>query len=139
MKNYLWVVILLLQFLAVQSSAQGKEHRVVIQFTNATDTMQQKALTNQLNNLRAHWPDATIEVVAFNQGVDYLLSSKVRHQEAIMELKKSGVRFIVCENTMKHRKLNKTDFIPEAEFVKAGIAEIVERQEEGWSYIVGGF
>ena len=29
--------------------------------------------------------------------------------------------------------------IPNVEYVPAGIAEIVEKQEEGWSYIKGGF
>jgi intracellular sulfur oxidation DsrE/DsrF family protein len=46
---------------------------------------------------------------------------------------------VVCENTLKNRNISKDLLIPNVEFVPAGIAEIVEKQEEGWSYIKGGF
>jgi intracellular sulfur oxidation DsrE/DsrF family protein len=40
---------------------------------------------------------------------------------------------------MKERNVSKEQIIPEAGFVKAGILEIVIKQEEGWSYIKSGF
>lgn len=40
---------------------------------------------------------------------------------------------------MKNRKITKEQLIPEVEYVPAGIAEIVEKPEQGWSYIIGGF
>lgn len=118
--------------------AQGKDHKVVFQFTLA-DSMQQKAFINQLKNLRKHWPDAQIEVVAYNQGIDFLMTKRTRHHDIIAELKSKGVRFVVCQNTMNQRNIKADELIPEAEIVPAGIAEIVEKQEQGWSYIKGGF
>ncbi|HRD06330.1 MAG: DsrE family protein [Saprospiraceae bacterium] len=118
--------------------AQGKDHKVVFQFTLA-DSMQQKAFSNQLKNLRKHWPDAQIEVVAYNQGIDFLMTKRTRHHDIIAELKSKGVRFVVCQNTMNQRNIKADELIPEAEIVPAGIAEIVEKQEQGWSYIKGGF
>ena len=118
--------------------AQGKDHKVVFQFTLA-DSMQQKAFSNQLKNLRKHWPDAQIEVVAYNQGIDFLMTKRTRHHDIIAELKSTGVRFVVCQNTMNQRNIKADELIPEAEIVPAGIAEIVEKQEQGWSYIKGGF
>jgi hypothetical protein len=48
--------------------------------------------------------------------------------------------FLVCENTLKNRKISKDVFVTElVEYIPAGIAEIVEKQEQGWSYIKGGF
>lgn len=40
---------------------------------------------------------------------------------------------------MKSQKVTKDQLIPEVEYVPVGIAEIVEKQEQGWSYIKGGF
>lgn len=50
------------------------------------------------------------------------------------------MKFVVCENTLKNRKISK-DAFPEilVEYTPAGIAEIVEKQEQGWSYIKGGY
>ena len=47
--------------------------------------------------------------------------------------------FLACENTIKERNLDRTKVIAEAGYVKAGIIHIVERQEDGWSYIKAGF
>ena len=119
--------------------AQKKQHKIVFQFTNANDTLQQKAFTKQLQNLTAHWPNAKIEVVVYNNGIDYLMISKSKYIETIKELNTNGVIFLVCENTMAQRKITKEELLPEANTVPAGIAEIVEKQEKGWSYIKGGF
>ncbi len=138
MKN---LFIALICLLSVNSFAQKRQdkHKIVFQFTNANDTIQQKAFTNQLNNLTAHWPKAKYEVVVYNMGLEYLMLTKSNHIAAIKALHAKGVRFVVCENTMKSRKITKEQLISEVEFVPAGIAEVVEKQEQGWSYIKGGF
>ena len=119
--------------------AQGKRHRVVFQFTNAQDTLQQKALVKQLQNLKAYWPDATLEVVLYNQGLELLLPNKGILVPAVKALYEEGVSWVICENTLKNRQFSKEQFPAWVDYVPAGIAHIVERQEEGWSYIKGGF
>ena len=138
MKFIAFTLILFFTLSLSSGFAQGKEHKVVFQFTLA-DSLQQKAFSNQLKNLRKHWPDAQIEVVAYNQGIDFLMTKKTRHHDIIADLKSKGVRFVVCQNTMNQRNIKTEELIPEAEIVPAGIAEIVEKQEQGWSYIKGGF
>ncbi len=139
MKYIKFLVILLLTVGSANAFAQKKQHKIVFAFTNAQDTLQQKAFTKQLQNLRAHWPKAKIEVVLYNNGIDYLMSAKSKHIAAISELKSMDISFMVCENTMKQRKILVSELLPEAQIVAAGIAEIVEKQEMGWSYIKGGF
>lgn len=128
--------------LSVNSFAQNKpkDHKIVFQFTNANDTLQQKAFVKQLENITAHWPNAKYEVVVYNQGVELVMKNNTKYQARLQTLKAKGVNFVVCENTLKNRKISK-DAFPEilVGFVPAGIAEIVEKQEEGWSYIRGGF
>jgi|688.fasta_scaffold1007830_2 intracellular sulfur oxidation DsrE/DsrF family protein len=119
--------------------AQPNEHKIIFQFTNAVDTMQQKAFVNQLKNVTAYWPDAQIEVVVYNQGLELVMPSKSKHIDSVKQLIENGVRFVVCENTMKQRNIGKAEFIPEVDYTPAGIVELVEQQERGWIYIKGGF
>lgn len=75
MKIIAFLIMAFITLLANDASAQGANHKVVFQFTLA-DSMQQKAFSNQLKNLRKHWPDAQIEVVAYNQGIDFFDDQK---------------------------------------------------------------
>ena len=136
--SFLLFVVLLL---ATQSLlAQSAPHKIVFQFTNANDTLQQKAFVKQLENLTSHWPDAQMEVVIYNQGLELVMIKNTKYTQRLQALHAQGIRFVVCENTLKNRKISKDAFDNTyIEYVKAGIAEIVEKQEMGWSYIKGGF
>jgi intracellular sulfur oxidation DsrE/DsrF family protein len=141
MKNLTILFVLVLSMISIVSMAQKKpnKHKIVFQCTNAADTLQQKAIVNQLNNLTAHWPKAKYEVVIHSMGLPFVMSGKSKQIQAIKALRAKGVRFLVCENTLKSQKVTKDQLISEVEYVPVGIAEIVEKQEQGWSYIKGGF
>lgn len=139
MKSIKYIFAVVAICLATTTFAQKGKHKIVFQFTNANDTMQQKAFTKQLQNITEHWPTAEIEVVCYNNGIDYILSAKSKHSKAIADLKNKGVHFMACQNTMNQRNIKPEDLLPDVEIVPAGIAEIVEKQEMGWSYIKGGF
>ena len=54
----------------------------------------------------------------------------------VEELSAKGVKFDVCEITLKNRKLKREQFIPEAKFVPSGVAEIAKLQSrEGYVYL----
>jgi intracellular sulfur oxidation DsrE/DsrF family protein len=139
MKN---LFIALICLISVNSFAQteSKDHKIVFQFTNANDTLQQKAFVKQLENITEYWPKAKYEVVLYNQGLELVMKNNTKYQSRLQALKSKGVKFVVCENTLKNRKISK-DAFPEilVEYTPAGIAEIVEKQEQGWSYIKGGY
>lgn len=139
MKKIFLIVSLFVLLFSNTIFAQPNEHKIIFQFTNAVDTMQQKAFVNQLKNVTAYWPDAQIEVVVYNQGLELVMPAKSKHIDAVKQLIEKGVRFVVCENTMKQRNIGKAEFIPEVEYTPAGIVELVEQQERGWMYIKGGF
>jgi len=47
-----------------------------------------------------------------------------------------GVRFEVCEITLRERNLKRSQFVPDASFVPSGVAEIVRlQQREGYAYL----
>ena len=80
-------------------------------------------------------------VVAHAQGVDYLMEGAKDkngnlYNAIVEDLKSQGVQFDVCEITLRNRKLQKSQFIPEASFVPSGVAEITKlQQREGYGYL----
>ena len=46
-----------------------------------------------------------------------------------------GVKFEVCEITLKNRNLKKEQFIQEADFTPSGVVRIAKLQKEGSAYI----
>ena len=97
-----------------------------------------------LRNIRNHLevnPKAQIVVVAHALGVDYLMKgAKDRngnpYDVAVEQLVNEGVRFDVCEITLRNRELSREQFIPEALFVPSGVAEITRlQQREGYAYL----
>lgn len=103
------------------------------------DTLAHKALVKQISNVLDYWKTAVIEVVVHNNGIGFMKQGETRLANEIAVLKAQNVIFAVCENTLKQRKIDKSQILPTATFVPVGIAEIVLRQEEGWAYIKAGF
>lgn len=119
-------------------TAKASVHRIVFQLTSE-DTFVHKSLMKQLNNIKTVAPDAMIEVVCHGPGLSILVAAKSTVQEKIKQMKAKGIEFFACEFSMSERNVTKDKMIPEAGFVRAGIIEIVTKQEAGWSYIKLGF
>ena len=102
---------------------------------NATAT-----LRNIGNHLEVN-PQAKIVVVTHAQGVDFLMEGAKDkngnpYNVVVETLAAQGVTFDVCEITLKNRKLNRKQFIPESVFVPSGVAEIAKLQARGgYAYI----
>ena len=116
----------------------GAGHKIVFQLTD-NDVKSHKALNNQLKNLTEGWPDAEFVVVVHSAGIDYLQKSKTTSKVEIEALTAKGVTFLACENTLKSKNIERSDILESAGFVPMGIAEVVLKQEAGWSYIKAGF
>jgi len=98
------------------------------------------ALRNAGNHLDVN-PQAQIVVVTHALGVDFLMEGARDkngnpYNVAVEGLTERGVIFDVCEITLKSRKLERKQFIPEARFVPSGVAEIGKLQARGgFAYI----
>ena len=117
-----------------QKVVSTKEHKVVIHLTS-NDTLVHKAIVRQMNNLLTAAPNAKIEIVCHSSGIEFLMAAKTKQAKGIAELKAKGVIFAACENTMRERKIEKSEILSEAIYVPAGILEVIMKQEEGYSYI----
>lgn len=98
-----------------------------------------------LRNIRNHLdvaPTTNIVVVTHAEGVDILMEgakdekNAVEYAPLIAALKSRSVRFEVCEITLKNRKLNKDQFILDADFTPSGVVRIADLQfQDKYAYI----
>ena len=102
--------------------------------------------TKGLRNIRNHLdvaPDTKIIVVTHAEGIDFLMEGakdkknpNIDYASLVSALKARGVRFEVCEITLRNRNLKKDQFIMDAEFTPSGVARIGQLQSrEGYAYI----
>ncbi|MBS1669493.1 MAG: DsrE family protein [Bacteroidetes bacterium] len=114
-------------------------HHVVFEVTS-NDSLVWKGVMNNVKHLMEHWPNGVqIEVVCHGPGIEMLMLAKTTQQKRIAEFKKAGAVFSACMKSMKARNLQKEDIVAEAGFVPSGVAEVVMKQEEHWSYLKSGF
>jgi intracellular sulfur oxidation DsrE/DsrF family protein len=75
-----------------------------------------------------------IELVAYGPGIGMLkMDSEVANR--INEAMAEGVKVIACENTMTNNKIAKDDMLPKIGYVKAGVVEIMQKQQQGYAYL----
>lgn len=102
--------------------------------------------TKALRNIRNHLdtaPSTKIVVVTHAEGVDFLFDDakdpknpNVDYGTLVSALKARGVRFEVCEITLKNRNLKRDQFSLDAEFTPSGVARVTQLQvREGFAYL----
>jgi uncharacterized protein len=121
-----------------QKVVSTKAHKALFHLTSS-DTLVHKALIKQINNVLVAGPNSKIEVVCHNNGIEMLMASKTKQAKAVAELKSKGVVFAACENTMRERKIEQSEILPEAIYVPSGVFEVILKQEQKYSYIKAGF
>jgi uncharacterized protein len=96
-----------------------------------------------LRNIRNHLdvdPAAKITVVTHAGGVDFLMEGAKdanggSYAGPVAALVARGVKFEICEITLKNRNLKREQFLQEAEFTPSGVVRIAKLQKAGASYI----
>ena len=81
-----------------------------------------------------------ITVVADGFGVDFLMEDAkdrngVPFAATVAALVNLGVKFEVCEITLRLRELKKEKFILEAGFTPSGVVRLTKLQLQGYAYI----
>ena len=131
------LAFLALALLAGAAAAQ-QEDRAVYHFSDGLEQA-----SNGLRNIGNHLevdPKAKIVAVAHARGVDFMMKGARdkngnKYEDLVEQLALRGVKFEVCEITLRNRKLAKDQFIPDAAFVPSGVQEISRLQHQGYSYI----
>ena len=134
----------LMGFLAVSLSvgfnlASAEPTKVVYHIDDAA-TQGLKGLRNIRNHLDVS-PQTKIIVVTHANGVDILMEggkdkSGTEYAPLVAALKSRGVRFEVCEITLRNRNLKRDQFILDAEFTPSGVVRIADLQfKDKYAYI----
>jgi intracellular sulfur oxidation DsrE/DsrF family protein len=129
--------------LAAQPAAEQKEHRLILQ-VNTNDAAAMNLALNNATNVAEYYEKAgepvKIEVVTFGPGLNMLRedTSPVKARIETMALSTPEVSFKACGITRENmRKAEDKDIpiIPQAEVVPSGVVRVMQREEEGWSYV----
>lgn len=119
-------------------SAQNNAYKVVFDITSS-DSTDHQSLIRWLNGISKSNPNAQMEVVLYGRSLPMVTIGQSGMAEEVQKLAKNkNISFRVCEIAMKRHQLTKSDLLPGVETVPDGIAEIVQRQAEGWGYIKAG-
>jgi intracellular sulfur oxidation DsrE/DsrF family protein len=138
MRKFILAIVIVASSL-ISFSQNEVKHKVVLQLSS-NDTMVYKGLFNNLFHLKEGYGETlNIEVIMHGPGIELMQISKSKYQSQVAKWTKENVKFIVCENTMKNKKVSKEDIFTTANFAAMGLGYIIERQEQGWSYIKIGF
>lgn len=135
MNAHRWIAAALLVTAAVSSWAQDR----VAYHVNDAKTQALATLRNIRNHLDTD-PTAQITVVTHANGVDFLMEDAKDpnggdYASIVSALASRGVKFEICEITLKNRNLKKEQFIQEATFTPSGVVRLTKMQLQGYAYI----
>jgi hypothetical protein len=123
---------------AAAPAPAAAQDRIVYHIDNAA-AQGLKGLRNIRNHLDVD-TTAQITVVTHAEGVDLLMegaagANNTEFAPLVSALRSRGVRFEVCEITLRNRNLKREQFIQEAEFTPSGVVRLAKMQKAGAAYI----
>jgi intracellular sulfur oxidation DsrE/DsrF family protein len=127
-------------FFSTSLSAQNTEvkHKVVVQL-NTADTTAWSSTIGNIKNLQKLWPgNLVVEVVIHGKALGLLVAAKTHLANEVIELSKANVQFLACENSMRKYHIDKSELLTIANTIPSGVAELILKQEAGWSYLKAG-
>ena len=141
MKKIIFLFILtIVGVSSIKLNAQTNEvkHKVVVQL-NTADTTAWSSTIGNIKNLQKLWPgNLLVEVVIHGKALGLLVAAKTHLANEVIELSKANVQFLACENSMRKYHIDKSELLTIANTIPSGVAEVILKQEAGWSYLKAG-
>jgi len=130
--------LLAILMLSLATALAWAQEKVVYHFDSGYE-QGTNGIRNMNNHLEAD-PRAKIIAVTHAAGVDFLMEDAKDalglFDARVQDLMGKGVKFQVCEITLRSRKLKKEQFILGVEFVPSGVVQITHlQQKEGYAYL----
>ncbi len=139
------ITFLFLAFASGALAADVKAHRVAIQVNQNDPQVMNLALNNASNVIeyyRARREDVDVDIVAYGPGLHMLRADSSPVKDRLKRLKEVAfpgkVQFSACNNTkqnMEKAEAREITIVPDATIVPSGVVQLMELQEQGWSYI----
>lgn len=137
LRRYLAVLSLVI----VASSLQAAGPSQVVYHIDDAESQGVKGLRNIRNHLDVA-PQTKIIVVTHANGVDIMMEGAkdnkngIDYAPLVGALKSRGVRFEVCEITLKNRNLKKDQFVLDTDYTPSGVVRVADLQsQERFAYI----
>jgi intracellular sulfur oxidation DsrE/DsrF family protein len=116
-------------------AAAPHKQKVIFQVSDADPKKWSLALYNAANVQEdLGKQNVSIEIVAYGPGIG-MLKADAEIANRVLDAMANGVEVVACENTMMNLHLTRDDMISRIGFAKAGVVEIMKRQQEGYAYI----
>lgn len=107
-------------------------HRAVVHLNDADPEKIRAVVQNITNLFAALGSEIQVELVAHGPGITVAAGPATDQLAGLLE---TGLSLCMCQNTMTARGLSRADINPGAVVVPSGVAHLVTRQTEGWSYL----
>ncbi|MGB8339908.1 MAG: DsrE family protein [Burkholderiales bacterium] len=113
----------------------ASKQKVIFQVSDADPKKWALALNNAENVQEdLGKQNVEIEIVAYGPGIGMLkMDSEVNGR--VTQALNNGVAIAACENTMTKQKISRSEIIDKVSFVKAGVVELMQKQQQGYAYI----
>ena len=110
--------------------------RILLQISTDDPRKINDTLHTAVNMQKFYGMDSVeVAIVVFGPGMTALYKETSPVRERVESLLKYNVQFIGCGNTLEATKHSPEELIDGVDYVQAGVAEIVERQLSGWTYV----
>jgi hypothetical protein len=110
--------------------------KIVFSITEDSSHALDHILSVANNVLKFYGPEnVEMEIVAYSKGIRLLLARDNSTAVRVDALMQYDVTFIACGNTMRTKDIKEEELIEGSEIVTAGVVELLERVNEGWTYI----
>ena len=136
----------LLLFAAFPAMAGDKVHRLALQISDDSPEKMNTVLGNATNAARYYsekGEKVEIKVVAYSGGLDMLRTDKSPVLERLKSVSKDvpNITFEACNNTIEGvakkegKKPSEISLVPGTKIVPAGVVELMELNEAGWTIV----
>lgn len=136
LKHWLFAITLALATFSAHAAEQLK-YRVLFQVSE--DSVEKLMLAlNAAKFVQKEYgaPNVAVEIVVFGPGVQTLKHyAPLPVPDRVRQAKYNGVRIAVCDESMHAAKLRPSDMLQEVSYVKSGVGELMEKQQQGWAYV----
>ena len=127
------------QTTAVKTPSAALRHHIIVDLTTVLSDGWALTLSNVEGLKKSFKDEAEIEVVVHGPAVSMLFRNDVDFGARIQQLHNAGVRFVIGTSTLDTSHATKADLFSFVEYVPSATAEIILKQEAGWSYLKGGY
>jgi hypothetical protein len=103
---------------------EGDDQKIRIIIRNINNAMEDPRLKGKLK----------VELLAFGGGVE-MFRKKNPYWELLTGLQDKGVVMVQCENTLREKKIEKSELFEFVNYTPSGNGEMILRQDEGWAIV----